>query len=309
MRAIDYFHLKGVDFPQLVALHAIVAEESVSRAAERLGVTQSAMSHTLKKLRALLDDDILVRGEKGLEATSGARAVAKDVGDILSQVQSSILTRAAYDPKTDVTEFHISMSDNAEASLGADLSRIVMTRAPAARIRFSSVSRGEAIDGVMNRRLDCAVGVFSRTPPGILSSGLFVEGFACLSRPNDPAPPTTLKRLLSRPHILASSHDDFSGRADVILRRLGHQRRVCVSTSHFLSIAFHVANSHAVALAPERLARRAAAQMGLTLSKPPVDVGRYEEKLLWRQGSEKDPRLDFLLQSVREAALATNDPH
>ncbi len=308
MRDIDHFHLKGIDFPQLVALHALVSEESVSSAARRLGVTQSAMSHTLKKLRAHLGDDILARGKSGFEATSTARAVAADVGAILSQVQSSILTRTAFDPEKDETEFHLSMSDNAEASLGADLSRLLMDRSPSAQIRFSSVRRAEAIEGVISRRLDCAVGVFPRTPAGVEAETLFVEGFSCLSRPNDPAPPTTLKRWLSRPHVLASSQDDFTGRADLILRRLGHRRRVHVSTAHFLAVAFHVANSNAVALVPERLARRAAAQIGLTATRPPFDVGQFEEKLIWRKGVEKDPRIGYLLQSLREAARAMDRP-
>ncbi len=307
MRDLNHFQLRKLDLGSLIALHALVQEGGVSEAARRTGVTQSAMSHTLRKLRELLGDQILVRVSGRWEPTAVSTASADRIGGALAQIQAAIFERQPFDPLKITTDFHISLPDHSEASLGSDLAARLHLAAPGARIRFSSLPADQALAAVRARRLDLAIGVFGQLGEDIGSTILYIEPFLCISRRNDPAPPITLDVWRDRPHVLGSFPDHFRGRADHVLGKArGAQRFVQVSTPNFLAIGFHVRDSDAIALVPARLARRLAGLMGVTVTKPPIDLGTFEERAIWRAEAQREPEMAFLIEQLK-AAVATAD--
>src|SRR5450631_2711620 len=104
-------NLKSVDLNLLVAFDALMSERSVSRAAAKLGITQSALSHALKRLRAMFADPLMLRGPRGMEPTERALSLQQPVKDILANIQSVISTKLNFDPAITKRTFKLSMSD------------------------------------------------------------------------------------------------------------------------------------------------------------------------------------------------------
>src|SRR5689334_9438196 len=119
--AIDHAHLARLDLNLLVALDALLTERGVTRAAARLGLGQSAMSHNLARLRALFGDELLTRGPEGMRPTPRALALVEPVRTVLSQIQALVSRDEAFDPRTAERSFRLGLPDSTEVLLGPAL--------------------------------------------------------------------------------------------------------------------------------------------------------------------------------------------
>jgi DNA-binding transcriptional LysR family regulator len=293
MMGIDHAHLAGLDLNLLVALDALLTEHSVTRAAARVGLGQSAMSHNLARLRLLFGDELLTRGPDGMRATPRAMALAGPVRAALGQIQQLVAQEQAFVPETADRVFRIGLPDSMEVLLMPSVLAYLRAEAPGIRLRFQTVGDpAQLLDDLDGGRLDVAIGV------GALPHGqahhkqrpLMTASFLCLYNAArvDVSAPITLDEYVRYPHVLTSVRQGERGVVDDALERLGMHRKVAVVTPRFLAVPFLVRAAPVITTMHAQLARLFAAALDLTLSEPPVVLPSLPISLIWHASFDRD---------------------
>lgn len=303
---IDYINLSQIDLNLLVALDALLAERSVTRAARRVGLGQSAMSHNLARLRALFGDELLTRGPDGLRPTPRALALADPVRIALAQITAIVTPEGAFDPRTAERLFRIGLPDGAEVMLGPPLLAHIAENAPGIRLRLQSSDRlFEELDA---DRLDLGIG-FGPLPEGGLHHKrrvLTTDTYLCMFNADrlKITPPISLEDYLRVPHVLTSIRTGERGIVDETLAGLGLSRTVALTTTRFVAVPFLVAGAPVITTMPARLARLFAKELGLSLSPVPIPLPEPSATLVWHSSYDRDPAHMWLRQTMARIAEA-----
>lgn len=296
-------NIADIDLNLLKVFEALHEESSASRAALRLGVTQSAVSAALRRLRQVYGDQLFVRTGRGLAPTLQANQLKPVISDALNKCRQSL---AMLDPAAnqyDGRSVAIGLSDDFEIAYGRRLIEEIARRAPKLRLIFRQTHSQIVARALMERSIDLAItaGGFAER---LLSRQVLGEGgYACLVDRDSLAPgqqQIELQEFVAREHILVSS-GGFIGITDEGLAAVGLSRRVCASTTHFAALPFLLKGSQAVATIPAHAAASIAALSGLALLPCPLALPRYPVELGWRTSTQIDP----VLVKVREAIAAT----
>ncbi|WP_262138927.1 LysR family transcriptional regulator [Pseudomonas sp. Marseille-Q5117] len=300
---MSQMNIADIDLNLLKVFEALHEESSASRAALRLGVTQSAVSAALRRLREVYGDQLFVRTGRGLAPTLQANQLKPVISDALNKCRQSL---AMLDPAANQYEGRsvaIGLSDDFEIAYGRRLIKEIARRAPKLRLIFRQTHSQIVARALMERSIDLAItaGGFAER---LLSRQVLGEGgYACLVDPGSLAPgqqQIELQEFVEREHILVSS-GGFIGITDEGLAAVGLSRRVCASTTHFAALPFLLNGSQAVATIPAHAAESIAALSGLALLPCPLALPRYPVELGWRTSTQIDP----VLVKVREAIAET----
>ncbi|QXI18311.1 LysR family transcriptional regulator [Pseudomonas hamedanensis] len=300
---MSQMNIADIDLNLLKVFEALHEESSASRAALRLGVTQSAVSAALRRLREVYGDQLFVRTGRGLAPTLQANQLKPVVSEALNKCRQSL---AMVDPAAqayDGRSITIGLSDDFEIAYGRRLIEAIARQAPKLRLIFRQTHSQIVARALMERSIDLAItaGGFAER---LLSRQVLGEGgYACLvdadsleSGQED----IGLQEFVAREHILVSS-GGFIGITDEGLAALGLSRQVCASTTHFAALPYLLKGSRAVATIPAHAAASIAALSGLALLPCPLKLPRYPIELGWRTSTRVDP----LVVKVREAIAAT----
>lgn len=299
---MNSMNIADVDLNLLKVFEALHDEVSASRAALRLGVTQSAVSAALRRLRALYGDPLFVRTGRGLAPTLRANQLKPVISDALNKCRQSL---ALLDPTAGHYEGRavtLGLSDDFEIAYGRRLIDEVRRRAPGLRLIFRQTHSQIVAQALMERSLDLAItaGGFSDR---LLSRQVLGEGhYCCLVDAASLSPgQTTLSvdAFVAREQILVSS-GGFIGIVDEILANLGLSRRVCASTTHFAALPHLLQGTQGLATLPGHAARAIADLTGLALLPCPLPLPRYPIELGWRTSAASDPAV----LKVQEAICA-----
>ena len=301
---IDHINLSRVDLNLLVAFDALLTERSVTRAAARVGLRQSAMSHNLARLRALLGDELLTRGPDGMRATPRALALIDPVRVALAQITALVSRDEAFDARTAERSFRIGLTDSAEVLIGPALLAHLCEAAPGIRLRLSSTDRlFEELDA---DRLDLGVG-YGPLPEGQAHHKrrvLSTTSFLCMFNAErvGVSPPISLEDYVRLPHVLTTLRKGERGIVDDALAKLGLSRTVAVTTPRFVAVPFLVAGAPVVTTMHAKLARYFAGALGLSLSPAPVELPAVSAALVWHASYDHDAAHMWLRQTVARVA-------
>lgn len=306
MNHMHEVHLGGIDLNLLVALDALLAERSVTRAALRIGLSQSAMSHALARIRELLGDAVLVRTAEGMVPTARAERIGPAVRRALAEISSALAGDAPFDPATSRRTFTLAAADYAQMALLPPLLARLAKIAPGVDLWVKSVPEdlGIALAGDVDLVITPAR---SRdTAAGIAHERLFDERFVCVVRRGHPAAKKrmTLDRFVALPHALVAPMGTRASFVDDALAALGKQRRIACAVPHFLVAPHLIASSDMVLTLGERVARSFAAQLDLVLLTPPLELGGITVSQIWHERSAGDPGHAWLRSLLREVAAA-----
>ena len=311
--AIDHTNLGRFDLNLLVALDALLAERSVTRAAARVGLGQSAMSHNLARLRALFGDELLTRGPEGMRPTPRALALADPVRVALAQVEALVARDEAFDPRTAERLFRVGLPDSVEVLVGPALLAHLCEAAPGVRLRLHSTVGLELLDELDADRLDLAVGLrtFPQGKAHHRRRLLATDSYLCMfdAGRTGVAPPISLEDYVRLPHVLTSLREGERGVVDEALARLGLGRTVALTTPRFVAVPFLVAGAPVVTTMHARLARLFAASLGLSLSPVPVELPEVPVSLLWHASYDRDPAHAWLRRTVARVAAERTREH
>jgi LysR family transcriptional regulator, mexEF-oprN operon transcriptional activator len=302
--SIDHINLSRFDLNLLVALDALLLERSVTRAAVRVGLRQSAMSHNLARLRRLLDDELLTRGPDGMRPTPRALALADPLRITLAQITNLVSRDETFDAGRAERRFRIALPDSAEVLFGPALLAHVCETAPGVRLRLYAIDR--LFDELDADHLDLGI-VYGALPEGRThhkQRRLGTDSFLCMFNAArvGVSPPISLEDYLRLPHVLSSQGRGGQGIVDAALASIGLRRNVALTTPHFVAVPFLVAGAAVVTTMHSKLARFFAGTLGLSLSPVPVELRDQPVTLVWHASYDRDPAHIWLRRAVMRVA-------
>ena len=297
--------LTSVDLNLLTVLGALLEERNLTRAGERLYMTQSAMSGSLARLRKLLDDELLIRQGRGYELSPLAQELLPRVRRALDQAQRTLTASSNFDPKTSTRTFAISISDYALTVLNRPLLGLLADRAPGVTIEFDPLpSRSAELERQLMHR-DLVIGSERLQIDGE-QRVIFSERYVCIISPRGPSDgrrELSLPELATLPYAAASFGDDVQTPAEEALEAAGVTPRVAVSVTGLLSLPFLVSGTDLFAFIPESLARRCEAKLSLRIVETPLAVPPLVECAHWHSVNAQESGLDWLLEVIAEVQL------
>src|SRR6202021_230393 len=236
-----------LDLNLLVALDALLREESVSRGGQKIGLSQPAMSHALGRLRDLLGDPLLVRTGGRMQLTLRAQSIRHPVRDALERVHE-VFVNDSFVPASSTRTFRIFMSDYASNLLLSSLSKAVQRSAPGIRIEVHPW-RGLPADSPESGRIpDAVVACQTRDLPGFYRQGLFTDPDVCVMHEGHPlsGKSLALKSFLDTPHVAVESVEFTADPVDTWLQELGYARKVAVTVPHYIDALHFIAQSELI---------------------------------------------------------------
>jgi DNA-binding transcriptional LysR family regulator len=307
MMGIDAVNLSHLDLNLLVHLDALLRERSVTRAAGRVGIGQSAMSHNLARLRDLFGDELLTRGPDGLRLTPRAVMLVEPVRATLSQIQTIVSRDDAFDPATAERTFRFGLPDSMEILVLPALLARLREVAPGVHLRLYNIDSSRLLDDLDADELDLAIG-YDVFPQGQIHHKrrlLFNESYLCMFNKEITGitdAQISLEDYVRLPHVLTSLRPGRTvrGVVDDALEKLGLRRTVVLTTPRFLTVPALVARAPVVVTMHARLARLFATELKLSLSQPPVDLQDVAVSLLWHASYDHDPSHAWLRQILVE---------
>ncbi|WP_437668824.1 LysR family transcriptional regulator [Sorangium sp. So ce131] len=295
-------HLQSVDTHLVVALHALLQERSVTRAARRVGVTQPSMSHALSRLRAHFDDPLLV--QVGRQMTLSARAVdlAPKAAEAVARLEQVFKPVERFDARSSRRTFRLAATDNLELLVLPPLARILAAEAPHINLRCRNIPAD--FDELLRRgELDAKLGRGGPVPDGCRSTLLAAEEIVCVMRRGHPASRKTLTaaRYAACEHLMVSPHGEDQSAIDHDLAERGLRRRVTLTVSHFLVAPFIVSGSDLLLTVSARVAEALARKLDLVVRPCPVGTKRYTLTLVWPGRAEDDDGHRWLRAALQRA--------
>lgn len=294
------------DLNLLSVLETLYQERSVSRAAAQLNLTQSAVSHALKRLRNNFGDELFVRSASGIEPTAFAQKIITDVSDILTASQNVFERRHEFDPAASDRLFKIGMPEYAGFALLKNFQEILQETAPSIRILTVNLTRDEWEDVLQHDRADLIVGRFNVPTKTYNYEDLFSDEFVCVADTKSrwiKGGKISLENYLKAPHLHISIVKNFQqSRIDRELARMGKQRKIQMTVSN-AGLAFHLLKGSDMLLtAQARIAGPLAETLGLKTAKLPFKSPVYETRQIWHRRFDDDPAHIWLRKTLRTAA-------
>jgi len=306
-RGVKDVSLASLNLNVLVALDALLDTRNVTAAARRVGVSQPAMSRSLKSLREMFDDPLLVRGKHGLLLTPRAALVREPLRRSLTDLTGVIAGRGDFDPATSTRRFIVEMPDYLMGLLGPALCDRVTREAPAVTLDVRLAERTDIFARLEAGTSDIIVHACLEPPSGLRGLGLVRDRFACAVRRGHPAAPKTKKMSLRTfaglPHCLIAVSDEAQvGSVDLALEEHGLRRHVACRVRSFLAAPMIAAQSDAILTGPARLLRWFAERYPLEVFEPPVSVHDFEYIALWHERFAAEPAHAWLREVLATAA-------
>lgn len=299
---IDHINLARVDLNLLVAFDALLTEHSVTKAAARIGIGQSAMSHNLARLRELFDDELLTRGAGGMQPTPRALALADPVRIALAQIESLVSREEAFDPATAERIFRIGLPDSVEVLVGPALLAYACAHAPGIRFRFYAAEGQGLLEDLDADRLDLGIGygTFEGGQAHHKRRTLSTDAYLVMFNAKTVGlkPPISLEDYVRLPHVLTSLRRGERGIVDEALEKQGLTRRIALVTPRFVAVPFLITSAAVITTMHARLARYFADKLGLSLSPPPIELPQLTSSLLWHASYDKDPAHIWLRETI-----------
>lgn len=295
-----------IDLNLLVALDALMDERNVTRAAERMHITQSAMSGILARLREHFDDPLLVQVDRSMRLTPRAESLVQPVKDIIAKVDSALGVLPTFDPATAKRRFVVIASDYVSTVLLADVLRHIESLAPGLTFELNPTRDGMAQE-LEQGRVDFLVTPAHLVVPEHPQMPLFDDTYkvvACKRNPELLAG-MTLERYQSLGHVVYQGDKGTNPWFDQwYANRYGSTRTEAVITNNFFMMARFIVGTSRVATVQTRLAMQFEEMFPVTLHEPPLEAPRLREVLQWHKYRDEDPAVHWVREQMRLVAHA-----
>lgn len=296
--------LANLDLNLLVLLRALLAERSVTRAAARVGLSQSAASHALARLRDIYGDPLLVRSGRGLEATPRALALGPILERCLAELEGTVAGPTTFDPRSSRRAFSFGLADYGQALLVGPLLTRLSEEAPGIDLEVSSLP--DLVDLVQKGELDLAVVVQGDLRSNLSATTLLKDTFACIVRRDHPVlgqrRKLDLSAYLELRHVVVAPTGSPGSIVDTVLARRGLARRVAARIPSFLAAPFVVATTDMINTGPARLAERFADLHPVRVLPPPLELPTFHLRLVWHRRFDQDPAHRWLRTLISSVA-------
>lgn len=303
--------LKQLDLNLLGVLDALLREQSVTRAAESLGTTQSAISHSLGRLRTFFDDSLFVKSSKGMVATRKAELLRQPVTDIMAAVRQQVLAEAGFHPSRSRRAFVFAMTDAGELVFLPPLLTELRKEAPHCTVRTVQVPI-EQIEGLLaSGEVDLALGSIRSAPEGLYRQRLFLNTFVTIvsTRNSSIGDTMTMEQFQEMPQIVVSLEGKPGTAYDKLVEDQGIKRNVFLTTPHFLVVPLLLEQQpDLIATVPMELASAFAKYGTVRILKPPVELPQFALSQHWHPRFNSDPAVSWLRALVKRTFETYREP-
>jgi DNA-binding transcriptional LysR family regulator len=305
MPDIDESKIRQLDGSLLLVLRELLRQRRATLVARRLGLSQSAISHALRRLRELFDDPLFVRKPYGLEPTRHARELAPRIDALLDAMHDALGLPGQFSAEDTPRSFRIGAPDHVATSLAPALVEAFQARAPKARFVFSQRLGPDAQQAVLRDELDVALGRFGTRDERLTMLPLYDDKYCLVARADHPKlrrklTPALYQRL---DQVQVSVSADFRAPEFATTDHTWRPGRIVAAVPRFLIAFAAVGRSEAITIAPERLARRYAKAFGIRVHALPFDLAPLEVLIARRR--HPDAGVDFLIEQLKRAAANT----
>lgn len=307
---LNQIDLSRADLNLLVLFETVLEERHVGRAAHRLSLSPSAVSHGLGRLRRMLDDPLFLRTPRGVVPTDRAIQLAEPIAEALARVRDVLTAIAPFNPRTSRRRFAIGAPDGVSAVILPPLLHRLKAAAPGVDIAIRQLLpvQGEvdpgrawrgAFEDLETRAVDAAVIPVDDIPARFHRRSLFEEDFVAVVRAGHfAAENLDLDAYCALPHLVVSASGDPYGFVDAVLANEGRVRRVALTVPNFMFALPLIAESDMVCALPRRFAQMHGPAFGLTVVEPPLTLGRFRLNLTAPAAALADAGLAWLLNEL-----------
>ena len=302
MRSLRHF-----DLNLLLVFEALMRERHVTRAAEKLHLSQPALSHALKRLRDALEDPLLIRTNTGLQPTPRALALLPVVQQALAMLQEGLAPPTSFLPATSARHFTLATTDYFEEVMYPTFLSQLLTYALDISFSIELITPNVLSEGLEQRQVDMVVGLDSQSalPSGVIQHAWMDEALVCLAATdnNQVGDALELHQFAREPHVALT---DISGlrpsNIDSCLVQHGLTRRVISKNLNYIAAARVVALTNAIMTLPRQMAKRFVTMLPVRIVVPPKELPALNMTLIQHGLYANDPALVWLTQSLIEFA-------
>ena len=312
-------NFRTLDLNLLRVFDAVMAEGSLTRAADRLAMTQPAVSHALRRLRAALGDELFVRTAQGMNPSAHAQSLWPQVRAALASLRQA-LAPDEFDPQRDAVQLRLAMADATAALLAPGLVAAIENTGALANLRMLPLTTRDPRRLVEAGDADVAVGFFPEALTAIAAQGqdavlrharIYTTRYVCVMRRGHPLagsahstanPPLTLDAYCNAHHLLVSFSGRPHGYVDQALTALGRQRRIVLTVNQFFTAGRVVARSDLLTVLPEGFVQATGCQDELVTTELPLALGPVHVEMVWHLRHDADPAHRWLRGLLQAAA-------
>jgi DNA-binding transcriptional LysR family regulator len=312
---------KTLDLNLLKVFNAVIEERSVLRASQKVALSQSAVSHSLARLRKMFEDDLFVRTGSGMQPTGRALAMAPLIRDALRSLEAAV-DLPKFDPATSTKQFTLAANDFTTVVLASSLLKILSREAPLVDLVIKPVTRIDLAEQMDLGRIDVAIGVFSTPPARFQSSFLFEYDDVLIVDQKCELGKLDRATFAQLPLVVVSFGGEQEGSINGFISERGLARRsemydraalesalaesnrsgrMAISLPHFMALPALLENTELAAIVPRPLARVFADRYPIKTCDLPYATTPLETKLLWQRRVEDDLSLEWLHDVLRRA--------
>ncbi len=301
-------HLRDIaklDLNLMLVFQALLEEQSVTRAAQKLGRRQSAMSEALSRLRKAFDDPLFVRSGGVMRPSPRARQLEPIVRSFIRQAARFVDTPTSFDPAQSTGEVRICMTEYGATLLLPQLYDVLTEYAPNIKLRCTPSYKQSIEASLRDSSHDLAVGALDLPSTDFLTTELFHERLVCLLDPKHPAVPTgpgnTVREedIAHYPHLKVGVYRSRDSLIDDVLRTQKLEIADTLTVGHFLMAPSLLKNRDLMFICGERFAGELAQQHDLAVTELPWDLVSIPVQLAWHRRTEDDPLLSWIRKKIR----------
>ncbi|WP_444909944.1 LysR family transcriptional regulator [Microbulbifer sp. TRSA005] len=297
-------NISDIELNQLRLLQIIFETRNLTRTGERAGLTQSAVSHTLKKLRHTFDDSLVIRQGNQLVLTPRAESLQTPLSRWLSDFERNILNQEEFNPESTQRTFYIATSDLVEQSIAPPLIALLQKDAPRVQVIFIKLDKHRIANQIESGEADLSISVMESSHPSLIVKTLYKDSFVSAVRNNHPflKDKKNVHSFCQYPHIMAGTGRDNRGTVDKALEEIGLSRNVQFKVANFSSAPYIVECSDGILTAPRKFIQSIAGKFNIVHFTPPVTLPQYSMKAYWNLKNKDDPANKWLREKIVEVA-------
>jgi DNA-binding transcriptional LysR family regulator len=299
MSEFDFNQIRRLDGGLLLVFRELLRTRRASTVAARLGLSPSAISHALNRLRDLFDDPLFIRRPHGFEPTRRAEELGPQVEALLELTQSTLSREAGFDPARSTRQFNFAAPEFVAALIGAELIHRLTPAAPGVRFGIGHWDEAGAFQALRRGEIDFALGRFGAPRPGFTVEPLFEDHYCVVARTGHPRIKGAITEAQWREigHIFAWSPSETE--QDPPVTEIGPVAQLAW-VPQWLTALVMAASTDGLVTCPRRLADQHARRLGLQVLDLPFPPNRIRVSVM-RQTGVNDPGVDWFLGQVRAA--------
>lgn len=294
-------NIQRLDLNLLVTLDVLLSEHNVTRAAQRLNLSQPSVSVHLARLREVFEDPLLLPGPRGMRPTAKADELREPLRLALEALECAVSPASPFNPAEASLTWRIAATDYTETTILLPVLTGLRSKSPGTRVAILELAPSLIAKQAEQGEIDLAFHTTKGAPNGLRHRPLFSERYVLVGREGHPRLKRrpTLSQFCKLDHAIVSPDGGgFRGVTDEALSRAGLTRRVVLSVPHFLFLRSVLASTDLVAMLPSRLVRDTS---GLQVVEPPVEVPGFEIAMFWPERSHRDPAHQWLRERIVDA--------